>query len=774
MNSAGCYGSVLHAWTRHEQVRLAGRLRDGRSFAAVIDAAARREMQLFSGSDWRDWEGQAIDPDSAAAGLSPADELLLARGIRGAVHLQGEWQPGQRVDCFFRNPRVTAAEHALQAVWAAIDIETDRHGRVTAVSLAAEGYESVLIQGPDTGDTRITSLDSEKRLLEGFCAGMRHLDPDVITGWNVTGFDFTVLARRCAACGVPFDIGRTGQEHVRVRTTPSGLVRVVVPGRQVVDAMKIVRGSGRRFDGMRLETVAQGVLGTGKSVTAEGGDKMVELERLQQEDPRAFGLYCLRDSRLVLDILRTTGLDTLSLARAGLTGISLDMAWTSIPAFERIYALELIKRRIRPPRAAAPDAEFGAPGGTVLEPIPGLFRNVLVFDFRSLYPAVMRSFNIDPLAYARAQRNPREAQLIAPNGAGFSRQAGILPNLLDGYFRSRQQALEAGDSIGAHVYKILMNSFYGVLGSSGCIYARRELAGAITGFGKLCLHFARDFFRAAGMTVLYGDTDSVFVYAAGAEFAERSAALAQQLNQELDAHIRGEYGVESQIRIRFEQAYRWLLLPRLRAPDAEERIRGRAKGYAGLTASGELEVRGIESARSDYTALARRVQRELLQHLFAGADAEKLAGYMHDVVLQLRRGQLDSELVYHKVLRRPAREYIKSVTPQVRAARRLGWTTQRGRISYVMSLDGPKPVYPDGKPRLQQQITPDYSHYIDHQLQPIWKSIVETVVLGDSLVRSLDPDQAAVEPNSLPPDHPATAGLAATAPFDDQLQLGLD
>ena len=84
-------------------------------------------------------------------------------------------------------------------------------------------------------------------------------------------------------------------------------------------------------------------------------------------------------------------------------GVSLDLAWTSIPAFERIYGAALRARRIvPPPRHEAP--VDGAAGGTVLEAEAGLFPNVLVFDFRSLYPSIMRTFHVDPLAHARAAR----------------------------------------------------------------------------------------------------------------------------------------------------------------------------------------------------------------------------------------------------------------------------------------------------------------------------------------------------------------------------------
>jgi DNA polymerase-2 len=136
-------------------------------------------------------------------------------------------------------------------------------------------------------------------------------------------------------------------------------------------------------------------------VSSAGTGKIAELDRLYAEDPVTFGQYCYRDAELVLRILAKTGLFRLTMERAALTGVFLDKAWTSVVTFERIYGMELRKRGIAPPPLANVQVS-GAAGGTVLDPLPGFFPNVAVFDFRSLYPTIMRTFNIDPLSHERA------------------------------------------------------------------------------------------------------------------------------------------------------------------------------------------------------------------------------------------------------------------------------------------------------------------------------------------------------------------------------------
>jgi DNA polymerase-2 len=819
-------GFIVAAWEAGDRLFFSGRLSDGRSFAcatgrgdgAVFVAVRDGGKALsalapvgYSGSEeWTDMEGKpllritlsgkrmaAAERDLAGAGVGVegtergrAEDYLAARAIRGPVIVHGEERRGRRVDAVFVEPEMEGSEETVPLRWLALDIETDRAGTVVAVSLVSdaigdkapvrEGY----FLGPATGLDGVRSFPDEASLLAAAAEGILRVDPDVITGWNVIDFDMRVLAARYKANGVPFLIGRTDEAAYLVEKGPRRVV-VACPGRAVLDAMRLVRGSGERFDDLRLETVSRNLLGEGKSVADEGEDKLDELDRLRAEDPAAFVSYCIRDSELVLRILAKTGLDRLTQARAGLTGLPLDLAWTSIPAFERVYAAGLRARRVAVPRREE-RAVSGAAGGTVLDPIAGLFEGVLVFDFRSLYPSLMRTFNIDPLAHARAlsrpvSQPPEPGEIVAPNGARFDAEPGILPAIIARYAAEREMALAAGDETAAYVYKILQNSFYGVLGAEGCRYARTELAGAVTSFGRKFLVAARDFFEARGYRTLYGDTDSVFVESglgASADYAALSAlgaSLAEALNAELADSVRSEYGRESFLRIRCEKIYRRFFIPRLRIdPEAGggrgraflpasgagtsaeasaeagqegadgpcdhaamAAARGRAKGYAGLRLEADgkaaVEVKGMEAARSDWTPLARSFQVTLLGLAFGGdegrgawASAEELTAYCNDVSRALRRGELDSELVYRKMLRRPPEEYA-SETPQVRAARLLGMEGRRGSVSFVMTRAGSEPVSRrSGSPL-------DYDHYVEHQLLPIAKAVADALsAMGDT------------------------------------------
>jgi DNA polymerase-2 len=756
-------------------------------------------------------------PDGDA---KPADLFLTETRIRGPLEIRGRVSPGRWVDLVIRESEfsplpmdggLSSAGVPLRV--ASIDIETDTWtGCIRAVSLAwglakagqvsgeggrekspGFGVEDGLVRvwkpgtepdsaGISAGD-RVFFHPDEKSLLAAFLDDLRRADPDVLTGWNILDFDLARLSERFAALGLPFTLGRSaeravyfaGEAAARAPGRSRRSAAALVPGRQVLDALRIFRaGSWGRGDGENLldyslEAVSQAVLGEGKIVHSSGKEKIAELDRLYAEDPKRFGEYCLRDAELVLRILEKTGLFRLTLERAVLTGVSLDKAWTSVVSFERIYGMELRRRGIAPQHREPGFRVSGAAGGTVLDPRPGLFYNVAVFDFRSLYPTIMRTFNIDPLSHARSALSPAGAlpPIQAPNGAAFSREPGALPALIADYFASRRQALDRGDETAAHVYKILMNSFYGVLGTGACRYGRTELAGAVTSFARKWLLLTRDWFTGQGFPVLYGDTDSLFVEtglddrAAYRDFEEQGRTLAAGANSFLRENIQEEYGLGSFIELRFEKVYRRFLIPPLRGPGDEGESRGRAKGYGGYlilpAAPGaepgdtlRVEVKGMEAVRSDSTPLARRLQLELLDLVFSGAGEAAFQAKIRETLKKLRRGELDGELIYRKRLSRPPETYTASTPPQVKAARALGWKNRRGTVEYVWTQTGAEPAS-------LPHASLDYDHYALSQVFPVAHSIASA---------------AHWDAASLIPRRQGTI-LGAFEPPEGQLELGL-
>ncbi len=447
-----------------------------------------------------------------------------------------------------------------------------------------------------------------------------------------------------------------------------------------------------------------------------GGGRAEAIQARYRDDLETFVDYARTDARLALEIVQKLDLVTLAVARSRLTGMTPDRVSASIASFDFLYLAALHRRGVVAPTVRSDDARVSRhqAGGDVFEPVTGIHENVWVFDFRSLYPSVIRTFNIDPLGYVE-DPTPGDAVVRLSDDAAFRRGDAILPAMLDELFPRREAAKRAGDAVASQAVKILMNSFYGVLGTPACRFHNVAVANAVTGMGRRLLRWSKRWFEERGFEVLYGDTDSLFVRSGQSVDEARDAGprLARELNEAVAAHVSSEWHVTSRLDLELEKLYVKLVLPSMR------RGRGGArKRYAGLVdGRREVEFVGMEVVRRDWTELAKDVQRELYARLFAG---EPVDGYLADTVAALRRGELDDRLVYRKGLRKRPAAYTASTPPHVAAARK---SRLRSRVvSYLITVAGPEPLD-------ALEHVPDREHYVDKQVRPVAEPVLAALGL---------------------------------------------
>ena len=650
-----------------------------------------------------------------------AVRYLIDRDIRGGCEIAGASTPGERITRVFDDPELGPAQVAVSPSVLSFDIETDPAGRrLLAIALYGEGADEVYIvdHGGRPLPDRAIGCAGEREALDAFAARVRELDPDVLTGWNVVDFDLKVLDRIAGRTGAPLQLGRdAGPIRLRPPRGWFGSGQASIPGRLVLDGMDLVRGAFLRFDDYSLDRVASEVLGEGKvALGADRGNRAEEIQARFRDDLDTFADYARTDARLALQIVEKLDLVTLAMARSRLTGMTPDRVSASIASFDFLYLAALGKRGIVAPTVRSDDARVSRhqAGGYVFEPVTGIHENVWVFDFKSLYPSVIRTFNIDPLGYV-ANPAPGDAVVRLSDDAAFRRGDAILPAMLDALFPQREAAKRAGDAVASQAIKILMNSFYGVLGTPACRFHNVAVANAVTGMGRRLLRWSKRWFEERGFDVLYGDTDSLFVRSGlSPEEARRAGRrLARELSDAIAAHVRAEWKVTSRLDMEFEKLYRKLVLPSVRHGRA-----GARKRYAGLVdGRREVEFVGMEVVRRDWTELAKDVQRELYARLFAG---EPVDGYLADTVAALRRGELDDKLVYRKGLRKRPAAYTASTPPHVAAARK---SRRPSRVvSYLMTVAGPEPL--DALAN-----APDREHYVDKQVRPVAEPVLAALGL---------------------------------------------
>ncbi len=647
--------------------------------------------------------------------------FMFDHDIQTSMNIEGEYTKSSDfyVDRVYENPVLSPAELWPQLKILSFDIETDlKNKELYSISLYSEDIELVLLKKEEGAYNKARIFKTEKELLEEFINQIKSLDPDVIIGWNCIDFDFNFLKKKCKEHDIFFSFGRTNQECT-LRLTDSFFTdsSANVPGRAVIDGIHLMKVSFVRLEDYKLNTAAKTILGEEKLLTST--DRHKEIEELYHDDPQKLVDYNLKDSVLVRQLIDKSKVLDLSIRRSLITGMQLDRVNASIASLDSLYLRKLKDKKIVAPSAANNEREERIKGGFVMDSKPGVYDTILVLDFKSLYPSVMRTFNIDPYSfvpYTRYRDLPKQDQeklIISPNQAHFRNERGILPLILEELSAKRDEAKKQKDDLSSQAIKILMNSFFGVLANPNCRFYSVQIGNAITQFGQFLNKLTAEKIRELGHEVIYGDTDSIFVHIVNDK--EKYESIGKELqdytNEFYKAYVKKNYHRESFLELEFEKTFRKFLMPKVRGSE-----KGAKKRYAGILSSSkndEISVVGMEVVRRDWTDVAKKFQMELLNIIFHDKPVEE---YVKSFVTDLQKGKMDDLLVYKKAIRKGVSSYTKTTPPHVKAARKLGREVP-GIIEYVITTDGPEPLE-------KQTAKLDYDHYVEKQIKPIADSIL--------------------------------------------------
>ncbi|MGN8104728.1 DNA polymerase II [uncultured Pseudomonas sp.] len=692
----------------------------------VLGLYARQHRQLMD----IEKRLRAAGVDVYEGDVRPPERYMMERFITAPVWFGGTaYSSGTLLDAQMK----PAPDYRPPLKLVSLDIETTAQGDLYSIALEGCGERQVYMLGPpnktEAVDFKLDYCDTRAQLIEHLNQWLATFDPDAIIGWNVVQFDLRVLHEHAQRLNVPLLLGRGGESMAWREHGSRNHYFAAAAGRLIIDGIEALRSATWSFESFSLENVAQTLLGEGKDISTPY-QRMDEINRMFAEDKPALARYNLKDCELVTRIFEKTELLKFLLERASVTGLPADRNGGSVAAFTHLY-MPLMHRQgfvapnlgDKPPQAS--------PGGFVMDSRPGLYESVLVLDYKSLYPSIIRSFLIDPVGLIEGLKHPDDSDSVEGfRGARFSRTRHCLPSIVTRVSEGREEAKRERNAPLSQALKIIMNAFYGVLGSSGCRFFDTRLASSITLRGHQIMRQTRALVEAQGYEVIYGDTDSTFVWLGSAHSAQDAnrigLALVQHVNDWWRAHLSNEYGLQSALELQYETHFSRFLMPTIRG--AEE---GSKKRYAGLVVredgSEEMVYKGLETVRSDWSPLARQFQQELYQRIF---HRQPHQDYIRDYVRRTLSGEFDELLIYRKRLRRPLHDYERNVPPHVRAARladeyndRLGRPRQYQRggwISYVISVNGPEPLEVRRAPI-------DYEHYVTRQLQPVADAILPFV-----------------------------------------------
>ena len=548
--------------------------------------------------------------------------------------------------------------------------------------------------------------ENERGILEDFVRTVIDDDPDVITGYNIGGYDFPLLVERAQATGL--GTLALGRERSGPREMGERLWKVT--GRVVADAWWSVRRDLRPKQ-ETLQFVARTLLGDSKLA--------VDRRNIEEEwarDPVRVMEYCEHDADLALRILQ----------RLRSTEKAADLATVArLPLEEGMNGrTSLFIDAMLIPRAdsrgvGVPMSHYGgrdAPieGGYVHAIRPGMYRWVVVLDFKSMYPSIIISRNL-----CFTTLSP-EGTTVAPSGARFlapSVRRGLIPEILAELLADRDRFRREGRAAPTkdladyydglqNAVKVLMNSFYGVLASSFYRFTNKDIGAAITAFAREAITSIIRDLEADGHEVVYSDTDSVFV---------RSPVASLEGAREFGETVAKRFTHEG-VTFEFQSVYEAFF------------SHGVKKRYVGRTVwpREELVVRGYETRRTDAFDYQSEALLEVFDLVLRG-DTEGLVRRARELVAAVRNKQIPVERLVIARTVRPESEYNESTReglPFLRVFKQLraeGYDVIPGmRVAWIVtdSRKTPQEIEPwvEGRPFTKEA---DWDYYAERVAQTL-------------------------------------------------------
>ena len=569
------------------------------------------------------------------------------------------------------------------------DIENSiKNGRIFTIGIAIW----------ENGEIRKESIEGdEKDILWKFLEMIWKEDPDIITGYNIDGYDLELLSERYKKYGMDFLIGRD-------KSKPQRIVGQFwrLHGRVIEDAWWAVKKE-LRLKQETLQAVAMHLFGEGKLDVDR-----TNIDEEWEKDKEKVIEYCKKDAELALRILLEIGIIDKYLDLATVTKFPLeDVIHSGTSTWvDSLLIREADRHYIGVPLQGQERKSRKIEGGYVHTIEPGLYHWVCVLDFKSMYPSIIIKYNICFTTLSK------DGDILSPTGVRFlskEKREGLIPKLLAELMKKRDELKRKmkEDPDNRDYYdglqkavKILMNTFYGVLASSFYRFTNPDIGASITAFARDTIKRIIAELESEGIKVVYGDTDSVF-FQSPYEDLEKTIEFGMKKAEEISKREKLILEFEKILEPFFSHGAKKRYVGRIIWPEEEK---------------GNMVVRGYEIRRTDSFDLQSEAQRAVFEKILDG-DIQGAIELAREIVSKVRAGKVPIESL---VISRTVKDFKfyknPDSMPNVQAARKLIKMGQEFipgmKVAWiVVNARGSKQDVEPYIPGMEFNRKPDYRYY---------------------------------------------------------------
>ena len=609
----------------------------------------------------------------------------------------------------------------------AYDIETDEfqigEGEILMVSLVSENFKKVMTWKSNKKNLDyVEYVKDEAELLERFVEYVRKEAPDFLVGYFSDGFDLPYLRARAQKNQVKLSLGLDDSQP---KFTRGAITTGKINGIVHIDLIRFIQTAYSQYmqsETLSLNEVAKEFLGDNKKKF-----EFKHSSKIRENEWEKYFEYNLHDSVLTYNLFKKFWPDLseftkvmqepiFDISRNGMSNNVEDYIIHNLSKFNEIPEKRPTHDDIRERRG-----KEKYEGAFVYEPIPGLYEDIVMFDFTSSYGSVIVTYNLSRSTYLESPEKDSYKIHALGKEVYFSKNPGFFPEMLKEIIEKRKQYKkelkdkpDAVKKARSNAFKLLANASYGYLGFFGARYYLQEAAAATAAFARQAIEQAINNINKEGYKVIYSDTDSI-AFLRKEESKKKIFEFLKKLNSKLPGIM------ELELEGFFKRGI-WVT-------KRTGKI-GAKKKYALISEENKVKIRGFETVRRDWCQLSRTFQSEIIKMILEDGDEKRALQHLKKIVKKIKNREIDKkELIIKTQLKKPLSEY-KAISPHVIAARKMKEQGipigSRNLIEYYISETKEKKKLVREKVKLPEEPGEyELKYYLEHQILPAVENIFQ-------------------------------------------------
>jgi DNA polymerase elongation subunit (family B) len=611
----------------------------------------------------------------------------------------------------------------------AFDIETDEfkigEGEILMISIVSENFKKVITWKASEKNKEdlpyIIRVKNEAELLEKFVKTIKELSPDFITGYFSDGFDMPYLKARAEKNKVKLSLGLDDSQPKFSRGI---MTTAKIDGIVHIDLLRFIQTAYSQYmqsETMSLNEVANEFLGETKKQFEFKHSSKIKVDEWEK-----YFEYNLQDSLLTFGLFNKIWPDLLEFTRIMQEPV-FSVSRNGMSANVEDYIIHNLNKYDEIPEKRPTYDEIGErqkrekyEGAFVFQPSPGLYENLGIFDFTSYWPSIIVSFNLSKSTILeKKEKNALEVDI--GKKVYFSKELGFFPKMLNEVIEKRKQykkelsqKFDVIKKARSNAFKLLANASYGYQGFFGARYFCAEASAATTSISRDFIKGIIDKIDKEGYKTIYSDTDSI-AFLLNKKTKDNATQFLKKLNSELPGIMELE----------LEDFYKRGIWVTKRTGEF-----GAKKKYALIDYKDKLKIRGFETVRRDWCALARETQSKVLKMILEEGNEKKALEYLKTTVKEVKERKIDlKKMTVRTQLKKPLSEY-KSITPHVVAARKMqerGSPIDPGSLIefYIAETEDKKKLIRDKVKLADEKGEYNIEYYLKNQLLPAVENILQ-------------------------------------------------